>query len=79
MYTVTLSKNLRLTLPSAFRKFLKRGNKFAVYESDDAIMLKQIHRRPWPAELPPVVPPMPLEEIDRIVHEYRKKPNKAKR
>lgn len=73
MYKATLTKNLRLTLPSSFRKFLKRGKQFMVYESDDAIMLKQIQEKPWPADMNHGIEPMSLEEIDEVVHEVRRK------
>lgn len=66
-------KSMTIRLPSTMRSMLSRGNDFVFWQSDDTIMLKQIQKKPWPAELPGKKSAMTLEEIDKIVHDVRKK------
>jgi hypothetical protein len=62
-----------IRLPNASRGILARGNKFIFSQSGDTILLKQIQEKPWPADIGNPSKPMPLEEIDAIVHSVRKK------
>lgn len=70
MNKVKLSTDLCLQLPSKYKRF--GGTEFILGESGDTIMLKPAMRKPWPAELDDSKP-MSMEEIDRVVHEVRKK------
>ena len=66
-------RNLSLRFPNAYRSFFAKGFEFIISRSGDTLLLKQIQRRPWPAEIPSSRKPMTLEEIDKLVHSVRKK------
>jgi hypothetical protein len=79
MYSITVSRKRSLTLPRAFNKLLSNGNRFMAFESDDAIMLKQIKEPIWHiAERTPDPKKPTTDEINEMVSKARRETAKKK-
>ncbi len=73
MHTLKINKDGSLVIPKALKEFLKASNKLVWFKEGDTLIIKRINP-PKPSEIAERVKekPVPLEEIVKEVHAYRK-------
>lgn len=74
MQTLKIDKNGKLVIPKALRSRFKPSDKIACFAEGDTLILKRVN----PPKLSEIAgrvkeKPMPLKEIVKEVHAYRKK------
>lgn len=77
MQTLKINKNGQITLPKSLRSIITTSDKIAYYADNDTIIIKRIN----PPKLSEIslrtkAKPMPLKDIVKEVHAYRKEKRK---